>query len=200
MNYDIFGLGNPLIDIILHVEDRFMSELKLEKGSMNLVDTDRQKEILKKAAGQKTTTALGGSCANTMVTAAQLGSKVAYGGKVGNDELGTDYENQLIQSGARLVCSADDILEDLRYQLQGIWEEIQPISESGRETSVEQTLTGNEEFVYQLIQEGPRDIEDLLEASRAKELEVGEMSTLLLKLEMRRLIRQLPGKVFAPMR
>jgi len=99
MRYDIFGLGNPLIDIILHVEDRFMAQLRLEKGSMNLVDTVRQKEILDKAAGNPKTTTLGGSCANTMVMAAQLGAKVAYGGKIGNDDLGIDYEHQLIRSG-----------------------------------------------------------------------------------------------------
>ncbi len=99
MKYDVFGLGNPLIDIILHVDDAFMAELKLEKGSMNLVDTERQKEILNRAATHQITTALGGSAANTMVMTAQLGGKTAYGGKLGNDTLGDDYQNQLIRNG-----------------------------------------------------------------------------------------------------
>lgn len=99
MKYDVFGLGNPLIDVILHVEDTFLTDLKLEKGSMNLVDTDRQKEILRKAATHQITTALGGSAANTMVMTAQLGGKTAYGGKLGEDSLGKDFQNQLINNG-----------------------------------------------------------------------------------------------------
>jgi sugar/nucleoside kinase (ribokinase family) len=99
MKYDVFGLGNPLIDVILHVDDTFLTELQLEKGSMNLVDTDRQKEILKKAATHPMTTALGGSAANTMVMTAQLGGKTAYGGKLGKDSLGEDFEKQLTDSG-----------------------------------------------------------------------------------------------------
>ncbi|MBU2647811.1 adenosine kinase [bacterium] len=99
MKYDVFGLGNPIIDIILHVDDAFVAELKLDKGSMNLVDTERQQEILEKAADRPLTTALGGSCANTMVMTAQLGGKTAYGGKLGQDNLGDDFEKQLLDSG-----------------------------------------------------------------------------------------------------
>jgi sugar/nucleoside kinase (ribokinase family) len=97
--YDVFGLGNPLIDIILHVDDDFMTDLQLTKGSMNLVDTERQKTILAKAANYPVTTTLGGSCANTMVMTAQLGGKTAYGGKLGIDNLGEDYEKQLVENG-----------------------------------------------------------------------------------------------------
>ncbi|MBU2514446.1 adenosine kinase [bacterium] len=99
MNHNVLGLGNPLIDIFFNVEDSFMSDLKLEKGSMNLVDVTRQKEILEKSKDLKKSTALGGSCANTMAMIAQLGGKSAYGGKLGEDDLGIDYENQLIDLG-----------------------------------------------------------------------------------------------------
>lgn len=108
MTYDVFGLGNPLIDILLHVDDEFMTELGLEKGSMNLVDTDRQKEILNRAQNHTLTTALGGSCANTMVMTAQLGGKAAYGGKVGIDDLGKDYEKQLIEAGVSSFLAKEE--------------------------------------------------------------------------------------------
>lgn len=97
--FDVLGLGNPLIDVFYNVEDSFLEELKLSKGSMNLVDVDRQNEILKKGANSKKSTSLGGSCANTMAIVSQLGGKSAYGGKLGKDELGEDYENQLVNLG-----------------------------------------------------------------------------------------------------
>jgi len=99
MGYDVVGLGNPLIDIFLHVDDAFLKTLGLHKGSMNLVDQARQQQILAEAKDLQRTVTLGGSCANTMVMIAQLGGKVAYGGKIGDDELGAMYESQLIENG-----------------------------------------------------------------------------------------------------
>jgi sugar/nucleoside kinase (ribokinase family) len=99
MKYDVFGLGNPLIDIILRVEDDFLCDLGLEKGSMNLVDPIRQQEIQEKAIERSQAITLGGSCANTMVMISQLGGKAAFGGKVGNDNLAAIYEDQLITNG-----------------------------------------------------------------------------------------------------
>lgn len=99
--YDVLGLGNPLIDIFFHVEDALMVDLQLDKGSMNLVDVERQKYILSKSVELEKTTALGGSCANTMAMVAQLGGNCAYGGKLGDDELGVDYENQLLDLGVK---------------------------------------------------------------------------------------------------
>ncbi len=99
MKYNVIGLGNPLIDIFFHVSESFIEDLKLDKGSMNLVDVNRQNEILIKSAELEQTTALGGSCANSMAMIAQLGGKSAYGGKLGDDNLGVDYESQLVKLG-----------------------------------------------------------------------------------------------------
>ncbi|MDH5561318.1 MAG: adenosine kinase [Deltaproteobacteria bacterium] len=99
MKYDILGLGNPLIDVIIHTQDDFLAELKIDKGTMNLVDEARQSEILKKSHAQKWITALGGSCANTMVMISQLKGNSAYCGKLGMDDLGQDYEAQLLSAG-----------------------------------------------------------------------------------------------------
>ncbi|MBU3916771.1 adenosine kinase, partial [bacterium] len=75
MKYDVLGLGNPLIDIIVNIDESILKELNLEKGSMNLVDVKRQQEILNKCKNIKRNTALGGSCANTMSMIAQLGGR-----------------------------------------------------------------------------------------------------------------------------
>jgi len=108
MKYDVFGIGNPLIDIIIKVDDSTLKELGLTKGSMNLVDLERQKRILDRHQDHEKVTALGGSCANTMVMLSQLGGKAAFTGKVGDDELGDDFHTQLLGSGVASFLKKKD--------------------------------------------------------------------------------------------
>ena len=42
----IFGIGNPLIDVVINVEDKDLKTLGVDKGIMHLVDENRQKEIM----------------------------------------------------------------------------------------------------------------------------------------------------------
>lgn len=99
MKYDVYGLGNPLVDVIVHVDDELHRELGLAKGTMNLVDRERQEVILAKTSHRTPIVALGGSCANSMVMIAQLGGRAAFCGNLGNDELAKEYEAQLIKAG-----------------------------------------------------------------------------------------------------
>ncbi|MCP4297254.1 MAG: adenosine kinase [Proteobacteria bacterium] len=98
-NFDVVGLGNPLVDIIIRSKDDILKELNIPKGSMNLVDVKRQTEIIDKNFDQKSTIALGGSCANTMVMISQLGGRSGYNGKVGTDKYSRVFENELIAAG-----------------------------------------------------------------------------------------------------
>ena len=43
--YDVFGIGNALVDCVCLVEDSFLSENNIEKGLMTLVDDNKQKSI-----------------------------------------------------------------------------------------------------------------------------------------------------------
>lgn len=106
MKYDVYGLGNPLVDVIVHVDDELHRELGLEKGTMNLVDMERQSLILDKTKSKTPLIALGGSCANSMVMIAQLGGKAAFCGNLGNDELAKEYQDQLIKAGVDSHTSA----------------------------------------------------------------------------------------------
>jgi DNA processing protein len=104
--------------------------------------------------------------------------------------------NALIQAGAKLVQSGDDILEDLHFILRGLLKEEE--MEVRAQVKPETALSVEERYVYSLIQAEPLSFESLLlRYDKAPQTQrVGLLSTILLKLEMQGLIRQLPGKVF----
>jgi len=99
MKYDVFGVGNPLIDVIIPVGNEVMQALGLSAGAMNLVDQARQTEILQTTRSLPRTEALGGSCGNTMVMLGQLGLKPAFLGNAGNDHFAEVYEEELVKAG-----------------------------------------------------------------------------------------------------
>lgn len=93
--YDIYGMGNALVDIEFEVEDEFLQKMQIEKGLMTLVDQNRQSELLEHLGDFQHRRACGGSAANTMIAAAQLGGQVFYSCKVANDETGDFYYHDL---------------------------------------------------------------------------------------------------------
>jgi sugar/nucleoside kinase (ribokinase family) len=93
--YDIYGMGNALVDMEIEVEDAFLEKMNIEKGLMTLVDEQRQTQLLEHLDGHQHKRACGGSAANTMIAAAQLGGKVFYSCKVASDETGDFYYNDL---------------------------------------------------------------------------------------------------------
>ena len=44
--YDVYGLGNALVDMEFEVTDSFLQQMKIEKGLMTLVNEARQREII----------------------------------------------------------------------------------------------------------------------------------------------------------
>ena len=90
---DVYGIGNPLIDLLAHVPDQFLEQAGLEKDRMYLVGQEEKETLLENLTSQNIQIlyAPGGSCANTMIGIAQLGGKTAFSGKVGNDKYGTIY-------------------------------------------------------------------------------------------------------------
>jgi len=86
---DILGIGNAIMDIIAPVQDGFLSEHEMDKGSMALIDEPRAlmlNKALNKASDVQEIA--GGSAANTMVGIAELGVKAGYISKVGRDGVG----------------------------------------------------------------------------------------------------------------
>jgi len=101
MKYDIYGIGNALVDKEFEVTDDFLAQNGIEKGMMSLIDQEKQIALLDQltnAFGLKKR-ASGGSAANSMVAASQFGAKTFYACKVANDETGSFYMHDLHEAG-----------------------------------------------------------------------------------------------------
>ena len=91
----IIGIGNAIVDVICKVEDQYLTDNKLTKGTMKLVDENEFKNILSTLKIEETVS--GGSVANSIVGLSQLGNNVGFIGKINSDDLGQKYEEGLIK-------------------------------------------------------------------------------------------------------
>ncbi len=97
--HDVFGVGNALVDILANVDDRFVGQFGLHKGSMALMDSKAQAQVLEHLELQNLKLASGGSAANTMVAIAQSGGSGIYAGKVAHDTYGEFYRKDMQNAG-----------------------------------------------------------------------------------------------------
>lgn len=104
----VYGIGNPLIDYICSVEEKDLDYLRLNKGTMLLIDADRQAEIINYTKDKDILYSPGGSCPNTMITLRSLGIDSTLAGGVGNDELGSKYRERLRECGVVDNCVSKD--------------------------------------------------------------------------------------------
>jgi sugar/nucleoside kinase (ribokinase family) len=88
MNYDVYGVGNSLVDIQAQVSEATLKGLEFAKGSMTLVDEATQTKVLGSLHGAPIHRCAGGSAANTIIGIAEFGGKAVYAGKTAADELG----------------------------------------------------------------------------------------------------------------
>ncbi|MBD3308301.1 adenosine kinase [candidate division KSB3 bacterium] len=102
-HYDVFGMGNSLIDIQAFVSDQFLDDIGVTKGIMHLVDEARSRSILAHLDGISTEMLPGGSCANSMETIAFLGGHPVYTGVVTHDPYGETYEAKLKDYGVKTL-------------------------------------------------------------------------------------------------
>ena len=95
----ILGLGNALVDLLMIVEDSFVESLLFEKGSMNHIDINMAKDILKRSESIKKERVTGGSVANAINGLSKLGVDTGYIGKIGEDEFGDFFRNEMKDNG-----------------------------------------------------------------------------------------------------
>lgn len=96
----IIGLGNAIVDMMTQLPDEnFLKENNLKKGGMFLVEEDAINKVLEETKDLSPVRASGGSAANTIHGLAKLGCDVAYIGKVGEDEVGQFFVEDLKNAG-----------------------------------------------------------------------------------------------------
>jgi sugar/nucleoside kinase (ribokinase family) len=97
--YDVYALGNALLDIEFAVSPEVLQNLGIEKGVMTLLDQDSQDKIVSNLANYDQKRSCGGSAANTLIAISQFGGEAFYSCKVADDEPGKFYTQDLIDCG-----------------------------------------------------------------------------------------------------
>ena len=96
--FDVVGIGNAIVDVLVQADDRFLGDHGLTKGTMALID-EAQAERLYASVGPGLETS-GGSAANTLAGIAQLGGRAAFIGRVRDDQLGVIFSHDIRSVGA----------------------------------------------------------------------------------------------------
>jgi sugar/nucleoside kinase (ribokinase family) len=96
--YQVTGIGNALVDVLVHVDDDFLALNGVQKGVMQLIDTQRAAELYARMGPAKEIS--GGSAANTIAGIAALGGRTGYVGKVKKDQLGAIFAHDMRAQGA----------------------------------------------------------------------------------------------------
>jgi len=102
MTYDVYGVGNSLVDIQARVDESLLARLEFPKGIMTLVEESTQTRVLTALRGITITRCAGGSAANTIAGLADFGGRGAYAGKLGTDELGEFWLQDMRDLGVKI--------------------------------------------------------------------------------------------------
>jgi DNA processing protein len=102
--------------------------------------------------------------------------------------------NQLIKQGAKLVMSWEDVVEELPTDVRAELLPVEATTAEERASLIEQSLPPGERMLYDLLSvEKARHVDELMEKSG---LSSSEVLAALFELEMKGVIRQMPGKQF----
>jgi DNA processing protein len=97
--------------------------------------------------------------------------------------------HRLLKEGARLVESAEDILEEIKPLVGPSREKIRQVETPASTTN----LTDEEAVVFGILDQIPLHVDEIC---RSAQLPVSKIMALLLSLELKGGVRQLPGKNF----
>lgn len=107
MRYEVAGLGNAIVDVLVRIpDDTILGRQGLKRGVMHPVDHARWSEIYEDVKELGAEITAGGSCANTISALGLAGRRVTFCGQVGGDQFGALYRAQM-----REACGEDALHE-----------------------------------------------------------------------------------------
>ena len=124
---------------------------------------------------------------NTADHALEQGRSVfAVPGRI--DSPGAKGVHRLIKNGARLVDDVDDVLQEFEFLIPPEKKKQAAVLDARPEVQ----LSGDEQSVVRALWEGSLDVDSL---TRKTALKMATMNSLLIGLEMKRVVRMLPGRM-----
>jgi sugar/nucleoside kinase (ribokinase family) len=174
MQYDVLAIGNAIVDVLAKADDALLSELRLPKGGMSLVDAETAERLY--GLMGPGVEASGGSAANTVAGIAALGGRAAFIGTVADDQLGEVFAHDIravgvafnskpLKDGAPTARSLIFVTPDAQRTMQTY---LGACVEMGPE-DVDEALIQSAAVVYLegYLWDQPRAIEALLKAAEA---------------------------------
>ncbi|MBC7180265.1 MAG: adenosine kinase [Roseovarius sp.] len=99
--YQAVGIGNAVVDVISQCDDAFLSRVGIDKGVMQLIETERAEFLYENMTDRRQMP--GGSVANTIAGLGALGLSTGFIGRVSDDDLGRYYAAAMAEVGTDFV-------------------------------------------------------------------------------------------------
>lgn len=153
--YDIYGIGNALLDSEYAVPESFLVQHSIEKGRMTLIDHDRRAALLHAVDKEPSSVGAGGSAANSVYAAQGFGCRNYFAGVVRNDKVGMSFSRELSNAGIDSLAPTKEATSDSGHCLIFVTGDGQRsmntylgISESLHERHVEESVVSCSQWVY----------------------------------------------------
>ena len=111
--FDVFALGNALLDLTVFVEQELPEKLGFKAGTMTLSDSVQHQKVLDAIQKYQPQLRCGGSAANTLWALMQSGGMGCFLGKVSNDSYGNFYRREMEENKIHFPCPPQNYSEKI---------------------------------------------------------------------------------------
>jgi DNA processing protein len=105
--------------------------------------------------------------------------------------------NSLIKQGAKLISNTDDIIEELAIKLKKFSDSQEKENDKKESTTLGENtslLDTNTKSVYDILSREPMYIDEIINLTK---IDISQISSILMKLQLSKMVKELPGKNFA---